>query len=898
MKKIIISLFLLLTVNISFALTSTPEIDKKYSAYNCGLTKDQNLTVDRASKDICYSDISLKMFADIFPELIEKSMVLKGTEFKQYQKDIKAYNKNQTNASNSARTLTAQFFFNVFIHYLFIIVSATIVVLTLKNFGDIRYREYSFIREVGFKMLGLLLIIPTSVGPIGVYIAGEMYFWSKMENNKLMRNVIADQLENQYTIKEINNKEEIVNFAYETAVKPVNTMLYARTALSQTGKFFNQFIEEGSNSSELTSNLNNDITMKSDSILFNRTRLGMNYYDAGSITLLPTSVLFNPFLRQYITDNKDGLIEAVKNTEKHILDNNDKEIITISDINDIYNVLNISYNNAYKAIIKDIWENDIHELHQKTLEKQCFNSGLGTYSKSYVKKLNGNLPSNEDEGLSFCVEKINGEYVALGAEAKIDDITGSSKSSADINKENTEYVIKRKREIVMDKIIPLQVAYLKAFNSISNSTAENKMIKDFAANPILYAPMADISIKKFSYNKKHSIKMLLENGLTSSNNNANSNMILESAKMSEINYTVISDNLADLKLSSAVLDINAENINIKTLGINVKEKTLEQHIDENDTNALTKKIYGSFLQPLKQFKIDAGMTAECQASIECVSSKQDNYIGSLAGFGQNLKDTSYIIITSVIGAVAVKQTAGMMKGKNADKKSKAGSITETKKKSKIFSALKFIAGFAYYTSVIAAVMAVPIYFVGMFLANILPFMISIPFFIMTVSYELMMIAILTIGLNLFILFRLFNVNDDNNARDIFYKLIVFPLVVLFVPTIVYTLSVIYKAIIFWLFYIFIIVLILPTASNGILEFFVAMLMMVYIIIFIITASLMIAINVVNIIYEMTGFDKIFTLNITQYAEEVNNLFLKVVPFSHTISNLIFSKGILSNRKKR
>lgn len=897
MKRIFLALSLLLTFN-SHALTSTPEIDAKYSKFDCGLLKDNFTIIDTNSNDICYNDTFTRLNALVMPELTLNSVALEGTEFKEFYKEVAGYNASQINATNSTITSSGQYFFNRLTSFFIIILAATVTVLTLKNFGELKYREYSIIREIGFKMLGFLLLIPTSSGPLGVYIAGELYFYSKMQNNLLSRSVIADLFnENYKTTPNIKNSIDEINFSYESAVKPVNTMLYARTALSQTGKFYNQFINKDKDSGELTSNLNEDIKMNSDSIVFNRTILGINYYDAGNITLLPTSTIFNPFVKSFIVEDKDQLITAVENTQNYILENTENRVITSNDINDIVNVLNVSYNNAYKKIIKDIWVNDIHELHVKTLEKQCFNSGIGTYSKSYVKKLNGTLPASEDEGLIFCVEQVNGEYVALGADAKIEDITGSSKKYADINKENTEYVIKRKREIVIDKLIPLQAAYLKAYSAISNSTTENKMIKDFAANPSLYAPIAEVSIKKLGYNKNNSIKMFLENGLNGSNNNANSNMILESAKLAKTEYTIISDNLADLKLSSAVLDINAENMNIKTLGINTKNKTLEQNITEGDSDGITQKIYGSFLNTFKQYVIDAGITTECNKTAECIANKQDSYIGTLTGFGQSLKDSSYIYITGVVGIIAVKQTLGYMKGKSADKKNKVGSVGEDKKKSKLSGLIKKFFSLGYFITVIVAAISVPIYFVGMFLANILPLMISLPFFIMSISYELMMIAILKLGIPLFILFRLFNVNDDNNTKDIFYKMAIFPMVIFFVPTLIFMLSVIYKSIIFWLFYILISQIIIPFAGNGLVEFILAMCMIVYIVIFILVASLMMAINIISMAYEIFGFDKIFTLNITQYAEEINNIFLKVIPFSHTLSNLIFSKGLLSNNRK-
>lgn len=890
MKRIIATLLFALSINTSYALTSTPTIDAKYDAENCGMKEHR---IDTESDDVCHDNFAMNLIAGISPKLIEVSVFLKDTQFKRKYDEIKYLNQQEIEKTDNKNKLTAIVVFDFILDILPFIVALVLFVLTMKSFGEIKFKEYNIYTEFFFKAFGLIVLLPSSVGNMGMYAFGELIIFNEKHNGLMSRYLIDQEYIRILNIEPTTMKDISVKYTYEAAVAPIDTAIYAYSAISQTDKFNHQFIEN--KSTRLTYDMNDVIKLNGNTILFNRTQNFMTKYNAASIELFPTKTLNNIMYNDYITDNSKDFKDSVIRVQESLKENSKEKSLSVEEINDVKEVLKASYNKALLKAITEIWENDIEVLHQKTLESQCFTQGLGTYSKSYVKKLNGNLPRGEDEGSIFCVEKINGEYVALGADAVLEDVNKNSQKSQELVYNNQKFIIDKKRELAETKIFPIYLDFYEAYKEISTSSTEKQLIKDFASNPTLYAPHSMIALQRISHSDDSSIRDFLNTGLKTSRNNANTNLILESAMNANISETEIIRNLPNLKLRSAVLEIIKENQNVKRIGIETKQKTTEQILEDGDSDSLKNKFFGEATDIYSRFKADAGLTLECINSIGCISSKQDTYLGTLTGFGYEIKNYAWGMLIYGTGFIAAKQTAGYFKEKREAKESSTGKIKETKK-GYIKAAFSKLIKLASFIMSALTLLAVPIYFIGLFLAHIIPLMISLPLFVMTLSYNLMYISIFVLGISLFAIFRLLNVNDNNNRADIIKKIFIFPMAMLFAPTLIYITGYLFKYLIFIISYFLLIALIIPFGSMGIVEFVLALFMIVYIIMFVIVSSIAISVNVVDMVYDILGFDKIFTLNITQYAEEVNNIFLKVIPFAQTAANLILKFGF--NKKKK
>jgi hypothetical protein len=886
MKRIIFAALMILSTSI-YAGT----LEEQYAEENCGLTEDGY--IDTTSKDICIEDTKARL-KNIVNSNGMNAASYKDTTFSNYRKEkfsTHEHSQLQERSENLYRGTTDIAHSILFIFMaIFGTISAVLVLFNMIDDKDGAFKEYTFKKEIGLKLIALFLLLPLNNGMMLVsYVFNEFLAYNHVNDNLSARKTIDTEYR-LYSGRIDTSTKSIEKQDVERSI--IETMLWAYSGIRQTDKFYTEFVDEKMRG--LGYDMSSAVKIKDDSIVFLREINGQNLYIGGTIPKFEVSkteikTIEKLGLDSYISADSSSWKSNVELIETEIANKLDKKSLNADEIKSVNTVLKLSYNKALENLVTEVWNSDdLNQMFIKSLEISCSLGGTAEAAKNYVKKLNGE--GNDSNHSSQCVEEINGQYVALGIEAKLKDMNESSKYSFELQKNNNQFIINKMEEIT-EKFNSLRFDLANSFSSITKSNAEKDFLRMAAANPVYMQFLTKANLSKLSFNNDPQVKSILNNGLFTARNNANGNMIIESVFLSYPKLEALITPMKDIKIRKNLSDVIHENQNLKRLNVSLAK-------DDIETNELASEFYDAFVKPAMEFK---DISMELYNNIQNGNSS----FSSSVYFAERLKITSWDMITKYSGLVALNQTKHYFAKKNEARKSKVATI-ENKDNKNIQKKLIGKTGkvFGAITSILSVVILIltPILLASIFIADFMPVIFNIPFILALLQYDINTNLIVLIAFPIFIFTRMLIPNDNNNILDIIKRFINFPLAIMLFPFLLYCVYVVSNTVFEILTGAFIshtVYTLSTIKSFGIDTIFTiltSLFVLIWILIMTFTTSITLAANAMNLIFRVMDVPQFFSAAFEGYTQTLNNVFLKIIPFATLATGALFRLEIAPHIK--
>ncbi len=876
-------------VLISATLLSTNLIagtlEDKYKEETCGLTEEGY--IDTTSDDICYEDSRARIKALVNYTIIETG-AFEDTQFKRYfNEKISTHEHSHLkerpeNLHQTTSTLSMKVFFSILI---FTSMFSMLFIL-FKFTGSADFKEYSLVKEISVKILAIFFLtpVPSNNMPVISNIFNEFTAYNLKHDNVSARKTI-DATYRTYKGDITTNKTEISKKNVEQSV--VDTMLWAYAGIRQTDKFYNEFID--TKMGTLGYSMSSAVNIKDDSIVFRREINGLNKYIGGTINKYNVSgsdikTLKKLGLEKYITEDSSSWKSNVELIENEISNKLKKDKLGAEEIKSVNTVLKLSYNKALDNLVTEIWNGeDLHNMFTKSLEIACTLNAGGEQAKNYIKYLNGESANNYS---SQCVEQKNGQLVALGLDAKIEDMNEKSKYSFELQQKNNQFIIDKKRALT-DKFNELRFNFASAYSAITKSNSEKEFLRYSAANPSYMQYFANTNLAKLNFNNDTEIKSILNNGLFTARNNANSNMIIETVLLSYPQIEALISSGLDIKIRKNISDVIHENNNLKRLKVDTGNKgsgNVADNIEENFIDL-------PFRKGLKDFK---ETTSELYSNIE----NGNNTFISMIYFAEKIKTSSWDLIADSAGVVALNQAKNYFSKKHEARKSKTATIKGDKSSSKKMTttALSAFASIAGVLSSLVILVLTPILIFATFIADFMPMIFNLPFFLALLAYDINVSLIVQIAVVIFVLARFTIPNDNNNIADIFKRFINFPIAIMLFPLMLYfsyVMSTITFEILTSTFVEIFIKTLFPMSTysfmsfDSILNIVVMFITLIWLLVMSLTTSLALSANVMNTLFKAMGVPELFSTTFENYTNTLNTIFLKIIPFGTLLFGALY-----------